>query len=80
MISALLRLGGGHAVPLDGEIIGATGVAGSNSASTNYRCASEAIARVMGGIVPKRWRQLFIAEPDPDWNSAGRGDDGHWRS
>lgn len=37
------------------------------SASTDVRCASEAIARMISGIVPTRWRQLGIADTDPGW-------------
>lgn len=48
-LSELLLLGGGVPVVVNGETIGAVGVAGAGGAANDHRCAAEAIAKVLQG-------------------------------
>ncbi|WP_156360310.1 GlcG/HbpS family heme-binding protein [Sphingomonas sp. Leaf226] len=47
-IPELLLLGGGMPVVVDGDVIGGIGVAGSGGSANDERCATEAIAQVLG--------------------------------
>ena len=47
-VPELLLLGGGVPLIVEGDVIGGIGVAGSGGSANDERCATEAVARVLG--------------------------------
>ncbi|GGD37262.1 hypothetical protein GCM10011335_45100 [Aureimonas glaciei] len=52
-VSELLLLGGGVPIVVDGEVIGAVGVAGAGGSANDESCAKQGVEKALTGLGPK---------------------------